>query len=287
LVLSLSAGLVALATLAAEKIVCAEINQSEASESPESDEVALTRMLIEGSQLCERLENMVSFVVTHESAKKKGASPGESLVSLAVKCPPVAQGVAIWAREIIKGREFVSSGTYPTVSPSILSLIRVLYAEHPGICDETLEVAFGFLSHSNSDSDISYQKLNEIKEQSLRLLLFLVVRGEAPTVLSRLSKLQSKPGNYSLDASLVRYFVSGLLEVVKGPFSIPFIRKFATFLKAPGCVEAVRASYFEDTSKKRLDTLMGDFKKLVEVQNGFLSIEDTSLVRSLLSAYSS
>lgn len=284
-----SARLLALATLAAEKEVCAEVNQTGGNASPEGDEVALTRMLIEGSKLCETLENMVSFVVTYETAKTKGTSPGEELIALAVKCPPVAQGVAIWAREVIKGSDFVSSGTYPTVSPSILSLVRVLYTEHPGIRDDALEVAFGFLCHSNSDSDISYQKLNEIKEQSLRLLLFLAVCGEAPTVLSRISKLLSQPGNSSLDASLVRYFVSGMLEIVQGPFSVPFVRTFATFLQAPGCVEAVRTSYFEDKSKKRLDIVIGEFKKLVENQKGGTALMqgDSLLVRSLVSTYSS
>jgi hypothetical protein len=229
---------------------------------------------------------MVSFIVTHDGGKSKAGSPGEELVAMAMQNPLVAQGVAIWAREVIKGTEFVSSGTYPTVAPSILSLVRVLYTKHHSIRDDTLEVAFGFLSHSKSDSDVSYQKLSEIKEQSLRLLFFLSVRGEGPTVLNRITKLLAQPGSSPLDFTLVRYFASGLLEVANGPFSIPFLRSLAAFLKAPASVEALRTSYFEDNNKKRLATLMDEFKKLAENEESLLTAEDVRLLRSLLATYS-
>ena len=275
-----------MSVLAAEEEVCAEAKEIGIDINPEADEVSLTRMLIEGSELCERLENMVSFVVTRDPTKKKGLSPGEDLVGLAMKCVPVAQGVAIWARQIVKGSDFVQSGTYPTVSPSVLSLIRVLYTEHPCIRDDTLEVAFSFLAHSSSNSDVSYQKLNEIKEQSLRLLLFLAVRGDGPAVLTRITTLLTESGNSSLDASLVRYFVTGLLQVVRAPFSAPFVRAFASLLKAPGCVGAVRTSYFEAKSKLQLDTVIREFKKAADEQ-GLLTSEDIGMVRSISSIYSS
>lgn len=282
-----SARLVALSVLAAEREVCSEAKGSGMVANSESDEVAITRMLIDGSELCERLENMVSFVVTKDPPKKRGLSPGEDLVSLAMKCAPVAQGVAIWARQIVKGSDFVQSGTYPTVSPSILSLIRVLYIEHPCIRDDTLEVAFGFLAHSSTDSDVSYQKLNEIKEQSLRLLLFIALNGDGPTVLIRITKVLTASGNSTLDASLIRYFVSGLLQVVRAPFSLPFVRAMASFLATPTCIGAVRTSYFEKKSKLQLDTVILEFKKLSDSEKGLLTPDDIGLLRKLSSTYSS
>ena len=278
------ARLIALAVQAAEKEASVEAKDAKSDISPESDEVGLTRKLSEGSQLCERLENMVSFIITTGTGEKGSMlTPGEQLCSLAVKCPPVAQGVAMWARELTGGNEFVTSASYPTVSPSILSLVRVLYIEYPFIRDDVLAVAFGFLKHSNSE--ISYQKMNEIKEQSLRLLLFLMVKGEAPTVLGRMTNILKRSGNIRLDASLVRYFVSGLLEVAREPFSIPLTRSLASLLMAPGCVEAVRTSYFDGEDKDRLDTVMKCLKEmLVGCQ---LNSSDARLLKTLLSTYSS
>ena len=255
------------------------------SSSSEFDEVSLVRMLSQGSQLCETLENMVSFIVTSGSEKNGAVStPGERLCSLALSCPPVAQGVAIWAREVTKGSDFVSSASYPTLSPSILSLVRVLYLTHPFIRDDAMEVAFCFLQHSNSE--ISYQKINEIKEQSLRLLLFLCAKGEAPGVLGRLTTLLNQSGSSFLDASLIRYFVSGLLEVASVPYSIPFVRLLCGLLRSRVTLEAVKTRYFDEKSKGRLKKVI---KYLSDLQTkgtqGKLTPQDVLMVKAVISSY--
>jgi hypothetical protein len=104
-------------------------------------------------------------------------------------------------------------------------------------------------------------------------------------VLNRITKLLAQPGSSPLDFSLVQYFASGLLEVAKGPFSIPFLRSLAAFLKAPASVEALRTSYFEDKNKKRLATMMDELKKLAENEESLLTAEDVRLLRSLLATY--
>lgn len=282
------ARLVSFAVHAAEDEAFVEAKQLDDSLSPlDHDELALTRMLLEGSRLCETLENMVSFIVTGPGVKSDlPNSPGQQLCSLAVKCTPVAQGVAIWAREVTKGSEFVSSASYPTLSPSILSLMRVLFVKHPFIRDDALEVALCFLKHSNSE--ISYQKMNEIKEQSLRLLLFLCTRGEAPTVLGQILRLLTQPGASHLDASLIRYFVSGLLEIVRAPFSIPFVRLVCALLKAPGTVEAVKTNYFDEASRKELNRVLRYLEGLeTNGTHGKLTPEDASLFKSVASVYAS
>jgi hypothetical protein len=278
------ARLVAFAVLAAENEVLTEAKAAGTELSSESDEVTISRWLAEGSQLCERLEQVVSFLVSVDG-NTSGArlSPGEQLCSLAIKCPPVALGVAIWAREYTKGSNLEAS--YGTLAPSILSLMRVLFIHHPFIRDDVLEVSLGFLSHANPE-EISYQRVIEIKEQSLRLLLFLTARGEAPTVLGRLKDLLKHSGSSSLDASLVRYFVSGLLEIAEAPFSMPFTRSLSELLNAPGCVDAVRTAYFGNENKGRLTTAMNYFKDLLaEKEEKCLAPEDAVLIRSVVAVY--
>jgi hypothetical protein len=283
------ARLAAMAALAAEKMALSEAKKlNPIVPESELDEVGLTRMLSEGSQLCEQLENMVSFTVTinpYNGHPLAALNPGEQLCSLALKCAPVSQGVALWARGITEGSEFVTSASYPTISPNILSLIRIVYLRHPFVRDDTCKVAIEFLKHSNSE--IAYQTMNLIKEQSLRLLLFLCARGDAPTVLGRMSILVQESNRSYLDASLVRYFVSGLLEVASPPFSFPFIRSLIILLKTTACVDAIKTTYFEEASKKRLDSILNylETRASGKLDNHPLAKDDVASIETLISIY--
>jgi hypothetical protein len=281
------ARLIAKAVMAAEDKTSLEAKEID-QDVPisEFNEENLESMLCEGSRLCEQLESMVSFIVTAEATNRKGVlSPGEQLCRLAVTSAPISQGVARWAREITKGAEFVASASYPTISPNIMSLVRIIYLHHPFTRDDVCEVAFEFLRHANSD--IAYQTLNHIKEQGLRLLLFLCVRGEAPIVLDRFLKLVTDPSGSCLDASLIRYFVSGLLEVAQPPFSIPFIRSFTTLLKSRPCVDAIKTAYFDQDSRMRLDSILKYLKMRAtgKLDSRTLAQDDKALMQSILSIY--
>jgi len=283
------ARLVSLAVLAAEKAAFDEVDSNENGETatpPElSDEVAVTRMILEGSQLCEQLESMVSFLVTTPESSKSGGSPGERLCSLATKCAAVAQGVIMWAREFTGGAEFAASASYPTLSGSILSLVRIVSLEQPFTRRDALDVSLSFLGHSNSE--ISYKKMNAIKEQSLRILLFLLAKGEVAAVLSAVASALKGQGNNSsgLDASLIRYFVGGLVDVVRAPVSLAFVRALDAVLRAPRCLDAVRSSYFGEPQRTMLLTLLKSFEKIRTRDGKALPVEDTTLISALLSAY--
>jgi TH1 protein/WW domain len=286
--------LVALAMLAAEQSAKEEArargtksdyddNGTNGEETP--DELALTRRIVQGSQLCEQVETMISFLVTTDTDTpgQSSTSLGQKLCSLALTCAPVGLGVAIWAREFTHGNEFAASASYPTLSPSILSLVRLVALKHPFARSDALHVALAFLRHSNSD--ISYQKLSSIKESSIRLLIFLLIKGDVIPVLSSLSIRLQQVGSSELDASLVRYFVGGVLEVVQPPVSPVFVRMFGGLLNVPKVVDAVRSSYFVETNRKRLVALLSAFK-CVRLHDGSpLGKEDGSLVSSLLASY--
>jgi len=192
----------------------------------------------------------------------------------------------MWSREITKGVEFVNSASYATISPNIMSLVRIIYLHHPFTRDDVCGVAIQFLKHSNSE--VIYQTMNSLKEQSLRLLIYLCIRGEAPTVFDQIMKLLKDPERSSpLDASLIRYFISGLLEVVRPPFSIPFVRSFLILLKSPASVDAVKTSYFNEKSKNRLEAIMNYLKTRItaKLDTRTLAKEDISLINSILSIY--
>jgi hypothetical protein len=189
-----------------------------------------------------------------------GQNPGQKLVEIAQECAAVAQGVMIWAKEFTKGEEYANSASFPTLSGCILSLVRVVAIDQPFARKEAINIAIQFLGHSNSD--ISHQKVSAIKEQSLRLLVFLLVKGEVVDVLNGLGKLIACKGKAGLDASLIRYFIRGLVSVVQPPVSFIFARLFVELLRSPSCADAVRSDYFPAESRAQLNVLLKSFQAI-------------------------
>lgn len=286
------ARLVALAVIAAENAVREEATQlayGSLDQLSDTDEISITEMIILGSELCSQVENMVSFTVSADAIEVgEHSSIGRKLSTLAMKSASVAQGVVMWATEIARGPEFVTSASYPTLTPSILSLVRLVGCRHPFTRRSILDMAFIFLKHSNSE--ISYQKMNEIKEQTLRLLLFLLVKGEVTSVLGEMSRRLRQSGNSEMDASLIRYFFDGLLDILRPPYSLPLVRSMGQMLSAPRCVEALKSSYFNQPNKKRLVSVVQNFKETLADRGTGLSRctdEDSALVTSLVTVYTS
>jgi TH1 protein/WW domain len=299
------ARLIALSMLAAEnsvqtnkKVGKNQTNGSVSTSDIDGDgqglnELTVTQQIVQGSLYCEQLETMISFLVTTndtdiaESRKKKSLlTVGEKLCSLALSITPVGLGVAIWAREFTQGKEYAMSASYPTLSLSILSLVRLVAIKHPFARSDTLHVALAFLRHTNSD--VSYQKVNSIKECGLRLLMFLMVQGDIVPVLSSLTQRVQQVGSSELDASLIRYFVGGVLDVVRPPVSPMFMRMFGLFLMTPNVIDAVRSAYFAQSNRNRLLTLVNEYYATNNVRTRDESIRDKetlSIVSTLLSTY--
>lgn len=273
------ARLIAFAVLAAEKFAKAESGERGVSSYEPSDEVSVTRMIVDASLLCEQLEIMVSFLVNDSETKVEvSASPGEKLCAMALKCAAVAQGAMMWAREFTHGAEYPISPAFPTISVSILSLVRVLAIRHPFTRREALQIGLTFLGHSNTE--ISYQKVNAIKEQSLRLLLTLLVKGEVSAVLGGFAKHLKQQTSSVLDASLIRYFVAGVLQCIARPASMEFMRSFCGLLSAPSCLDAVRSSYFEAAHRERLAHLFRTFE-----DDHSLNSDEAAALESIRSSY--
>jgi hypothetical protein len=273
------ARLLAVATIAAEKNAAKEATGNESFDP--SDEVALTRSILQGSQLCEQLESMVSFLVTASSDNKD--SPGQKLVTLALENAAVAQGVILWARDFTHGHEYAASASFPTLSVSILSLVRIISLQLPFTRKCGVEIAFRFLSHSNSD--ISYKKMNAIKEQGLRLLLCLMASGEVVQVVGGLTKMLQEQGKSDLDASLIRYVVAAILQIVRTPVSVLFVRTFGMLLTTNKCQDAIRSTYFGEENRRALTRLLTSMKTILGVDGKEIGKCDREFVLSLCYAY--
>lgn len=278
-----SARLIALSVVSSKEAITKKPDDPD--QEPNTGAEEITGMLLTASQLCELLENMVSFTVTSNAELGgKDASAGSKLCALSLKSATIAQGVIMWAAEITKNSEFVNLAAYPTLSRSMLSLVRIISARHPFTRREVMEIALVFLRHSNSE--ISYQKMNDLKEQSLRVLLFLIVQGEITAVLRSITSRLQEQGKTEIDASLIRYFVGGMLDVVAPPFSQSFVRQLGALLSTSKCMDALRSSYFGAEKKKELSGLVKSFGG-ASLDKEDSKGEDSKLVAKLQSIYKS
>lgn len=221
---------------------------------------------------------MVTEVATEGSAS---GSVGSQLSLLCIKCAPVSEGFLLWAKEKCNGNEFASSAAYPTLAPGILSLARVVAKHHPFSREKVVELAALFLGHSSSE--VSPQKLNDIKGQSLRLLLIVSTQGLAVHIFYIIYQKVKKG---LMDSNLIRYFISGALDIIRPPVSMSFIHAFGQLLTTKMCIDALNSEFFNKQKKRMLMELIKTFKSHVS-QVKFTGAKKSSieLVTLLHTAY--
>ena len=230
---------------------------------------------------------MVSFTVL-DTVENTDGSVGRQLSSMCIKYPVIAQGVMIWAKEVASGSEFINTAGYPTISPCILSLARLVCLYHPLARPAVLDLALIFLGHSNRE--ISHQKMQSIKEQCLRLMLWMSTQGLSLAVISALQNKLHKGGTSEIDSALIRYFVSGMLDIVQPPLSLPFVQAFGSFLMERPCMNALQSQHFEARRKAQIVKLMKHFDAALadsQILTDAPLEDDSLLVSTLKSTYSS
>jgi negative elongation factor C/D len=242
--------------------------------------------VMEGSELCERVGNMVSFVVLDDANPSAAhASIGRRLSAICIQSAAVARGVVFWALELSKGPEFSVSAAYPTLTPCILSLVRIIAKHHPFVRHGVLQLAFLILGLPIPE-DMSYQKAQALKEQCLRLLLWLSTQGQALDVLYRIAHFFRQGSTMlAFDSATVRYFIGGLLQVIvvepkpsttgstststlgskssTNVLSVSFVKCFATLLQTTPCKDAIQSAYFDLAYKKKTKLLVSKMVDMV------------------------
>lgn len=115
-------------------------------------------------------------------------------------------------------------------------------------------------------------------------MIWLSAQGMVLGVISAIRERLQK-GSSELDSALVRYFMSGLLEVIQPPFSLPFARALSGMLMERPCIDTLTSQLFDATKKSELSQLIDQFEK-VFAADGAMTLEgDDKLVSTLKSAY--
>lgn len=251
-------------------------------------------MILQGSQLCKEVENMVSFTITDYKELPpdvpENASIGGKLSFVSIKSAPVAQGVILWIMELAGGPEFESSAAYPTLAPSLLSLARIIAKHHPFARPEVLNVAFLFLKHKAPE--LSYEKVKALKQQILRLLVWLATWSQALGVFGYFAKrLEKGTGTAEIDSSLLRYFIGGSLQIIQPPLSVPLVKVLSKMFGTKACIDAVKSPHFHESKKALLPKLLDYFEKTYEEEKTksrstcSISSDEMTLVKSLKIIY--
>lgn len=216
-----------------------------------------------------------------QNSESASESVGSELSLLCIKCAPVAEGFILWAKEKCNGNEFADSAAYPTLAPGILSLARIIAKYHPFSRENVVILGSLFLNHSCSE--VSPQKMNEIKEQALRLLLIVSTQGLSVSIFQLVTRLVNRG---IIDSNLVRYFVSGALDIIRPPVSLSFIHALGKLLITQVCNDALNSDFFEKHKKIALKGLIQSFQlSLSEVKYTGAEKLSTDLISSLSEIY--
>jgi hypothetical protein len=98
-----------------------------------------------------------------------------------------------------------------------------------------------------------------LKEQALRLVLIACAQGLSLETLNIMSDyLRRSHGKVELDSALIRYFVEGLVDIVRPPLSLPFARSMGGLLCTRACVEALNSPYFDIQKREQLYRMVYD-----------------------------
>lgn len=239
-------------------------------------------MILKGSELFEQVENIVKFVISEDASN---SSVGTQITNLCVKSSTIAQGFLMWAKSRSSNKEFPSTAAYPYTAPGILSLARIIALHHPLQRTSAVDLALIFLRHTTSE--LSFQKLNAIKEQAVRLLLIISTKGLAVDVFNAVAGTM-KRGGTPFDSGLIRYLISGALEIIRPPVSKSIVQSLGSLLLLPPCTEALNAGYFDSNKKQKLKVLIGQFLDAVSDEHRAFarcSSRDVSIATALKSAY--
>ena len=247
--------------------------------------------IFEACQLCETIENMVSFTI-NESPINGDTSVGNRLCLLCKKSAVIAQGVILWARELASGSDFIASASYVTLTPCILGIARLIAKAHRFTRRAVLDLGIIILKHKLASSrERSYQQSQSLKEQCIRLLVWLIALGEAPSTFSSLARVVSEDDSI-VDASLIRYFITACLQIIcvsdeptMRKFSISFITTMCNLLCMKQFSDALNSTYFDIKTKVMLNRLLEIFLSTAKTKATKITAKDRLKLLKLKELY--
>jgi len=160
----------------------------------------------------------------------------KSLMKLIRRHPPISAGVLLWVRDVYQDSRFQRSSAFTTGVKTLLYLVSLCSRSHP------LQKAQAFFILTQifpmKPETVSPTKVLELKKNMINEMIIQMQLGY---VLPVIDFMKQNSIAAAMDHSLLRHFVTQVLQSVLPPFSQDFINGINGLLQTPSCTRALRA----------------------------------------------
>lgn len=157
-------------------------------------------------------------------SEKKGSSeilPELNAIYQCIRFPVVALGVIRWVQDTVTERNFFQLSTEHT--PLHLALLDEVTTCHSTLHKKVLTLLINLFESSLDFQDMDVLVQLEIKKMILDRMVHLLSRGYVVPVVNYIKSCWQKQEH---DVSLIRYFVTEVLDIVLPPYSPEFVTAF-------------------------------------------------------------
>ncbi|XP_074596702.1 negative elongation factor complex member TH1 [Brevipalpus obovatus] len=155
-------------------------------------------------------------------SEKKGSSellPELNALYQCIRFPVVAYGVIEWVKCLVSERNYFQLSTEHT--PLHLALLDEVATCHTTLHNRVLELLIELYEMPHEDLDVLVQL--EVKRMLIDRMVHVLSRGCVVPVVNYIKSCWQKQAT---DVSLIRYFVTEVLDVISPPYSSEFVQIF-------------------------------------------------------------
>lgn len=134
-----------------------------------------------------------------------------------IRYPVVSLGIIQWVKITVKEKSYFQLSTEHT--PLHLALLDEIVNVHPPLHLKVLDLLTELFESSHDELDVLVQL--EVKKMLLDRMLHLMTRNCVVPVLNYIKNCWQKQDT---DVSLIRYFVTELMDIIQAPYTVEFMR---------------------------------------------------------------
>uniref|UniRef100_A0A6G1SG95 Negative elongation factor C/D n=1 Tax=Aceria tosichella TaxID=561515 RepID=A0A6G1SG95_9ACAR len=160
--------------------------------------------------------------------EKKGSMELLSEVSTLyqyVKIPVVAMGILVWVKYTVSEPSYFKLTTDHT--PIHLALLDEISIHHNTLHEKVLELLIQLMNIEPEDMEVLQQL--QIKRVIIDRMVHLVSRNYVIPIIKHMRRCWQKQ---DMDVSLIRYFVTEMLEIIEPPYSQEFVHLLLPMIEA-------------------------------------------------------
>lgn len=142
-----------------------------------------------------------------------------------IKIPVVAMGILGWVKHTVSEPSYFQLST--DLTPIHLALLDEISIHHNTLHEKVLELLIGLMEIEPEDMEVLQQL--HVKRVIIDRMVHLVSRNYVIPIIKHMRKCWQKQDT---DVSLIRYFVTEVLEIIEPPYTQEFIQSLLPMVEA-------------------------------------------------------